>query len=116
MIVADQLLEDLVDIAGRHDLQILPVVGQPDVVSFALGPREGFVSFPAHPPEDDSVVAVEGDERRGRRGVPGNAMVGIDVIVDTMNPFRRLGASSKPRASRSSIAAASTDLMASVRQ
>src|SRR5208282_4728199 len=59
----EQLLEVLVNVAGDHDLQVLPVIDQADVLALAGRFGELVVSVPVHSAKDGTLIAVlDGNE------------------------------------------------------
>src|SRR5208337_2217479 len=66
-----QLLVPLVDVTGGHELQVPPIIGQADVLALADRLGQALVDMPAHPPDDDPLIAQDraGSPGRRRRGL-----------------------------------------------
>jgi hypothetical protein len=64
-IFTKQLLVVLVNVAGDHDLQVLPVIDQADGLALAARFGELVVSVPVHSAEDGTLIAaLDGNECR----------------------------------------------------
>ena len=63
---AEKLLEKLVEVTCRHQLEILSVVRQTDVMTVADRFVEDVIDVSAHPTDDDPLIP---EVRNGRRGI-----------------------------------------------
>lgn len=93
---ANLRLDHLVDVTGRHDLEILPIIGQVNMLALADRRVEAVVQVCIDAPDDDPLIA--GSSLAVSRGRDGMAAAPTASVVMDVPPFRWHFDDSRPSA------------------